>query len=195
MIRSRLPRSFAPIVAVAVTLSVGGLGIAQGSSQPSDHRGNAATGKKKVHTLDADWKTGPLDVIGEGERGSDVEGTDEAKLVGRPFAKKALLDEVFTFTYNQPGQLPRIDYSGTYHVTFDADVFSVGGRKFHGTFRGYYDYSVDSEGNPTAAPTGQITGGSREFQGATGSFTVLDFHNTSNDPVKRAGRWKGSIRY
>ena len=64
-----------------------------------------------------------------------------------------------------------------------------------GTFSGFYDYSVDSEGKPTAAPTGRIIGGSREFKGATGSFTVLDFHYTSNDPVKQAGRWKGSIRY
>lgn len=188
-----MPRSVAPIVAVVVTLSAGGIGIAQGSSHPSDFPANAAKSKKKSYTLDADWKTGPLDVIGEGERGADVEGTDEAKLRGLSFAKKALLDEVFTLKYNQPGQIPRTDYSGTYHVTFDADVFT--GLKFHGTFRGFYDYSVDSEGNVTAAPTGQITGGSREFKGATGSFTVLDFHNTSNDPVKRAGRWQGTIRY
>jgi hypothetical protein len=109
-----------------------------------------AKGEKKRHTLDADWKTGSQDVIGEGEFGVDVEGTDEAKLVGRPFAKKALLDERFLFTYNQPGQIPRMDYSGRYHVTFDADVFARG--KVQGTFRGFYDYSVDS-----------------------GSFTILDF--------------------
>ena len=192
MLRKRMPRSVAPIVALAVTLSVGGLGIAQGSSHPSDPA-NAAQSKKKRHVFDADWKTGPQDVIGEGERGADIEGTDEAKLRGLPFAKKALLDELFQFTYNQRGQIPRMDYSGTFHVTFDADVYDRG--KFLGTFSGFYDYSVDSEGNPRAAPTGQITGGSREFKGATGSFTVLDLHNTSNDPVKQAGRWKGSIRY
>lgn len=186
-------RSVAPIVAVAVTLSLGGLGIAQGSSHPSDHSANAARGKKKSHAFNADWQTGPQDVIGEGERGADVEGTDEAKLRGLPFAKKALLDELFRLTYNQPGQIPRMDYSGTYHVAFDADVYDRG--RFIGTFSGFYDYSVDSEGNPTAAPTGRIDGGSREFKGATGSFTVLDFHNTSNDPVKQAGRWKGSISY
>ena len=143
--------------------------------------------------FDADWKTGPQDVIGEGERGADIEGTDEAKLRGLPFAKKALLDELFQFMYNQRGEIPRMDYSGTYHVTFDADVYDRG--RFLGTFSGFDDYSVDSEGNPTAAPTGRITGGSRGFKGATGSLTVLDFHYTSNDPVTQAGRWRGSISY
>lgn len=185
-------RSVAPIVAVVAAFSVG-LGIAQGSSHPPDYPANAAKSKKKSHAFDADWKTGPQDVIGEGERGADIEGTDEAKLRGLPFAKKALLDELFQFTYNQPGQIPRMDYSGRYHVTFDADVYNRG--EFQGTFKGFYDYSVDSEGNPTAAPTGRIAGGSREFKDATGSFTVLDFHNTSNDPVTQAGRWKGSISY
>jgi hypothetical protein len=189
-----MPRSVAPIVAVVATLSVGGLGIAQGSSHPSDYPANAAKSKKKSHAFDADWKTGPQDVIGEGERGADIEGTDEAKLRGLPFAKKALLDELFQLTYNHSGQIPRMDYSGRYHVTFDADVFDRG--KFLGTFSGFYDYSVDSEGNPTAAaPAGRITGGSGEFKGATGSFTVLDLHYTSNDPAKQAGRWQGSISY
>ena len=192
MSRKRLPRSVAPIVAVVVSLSVGSLGIAQGSSGPSDPA-DAAKSKKKSHPLNADWKTGPQDVIGEGERGSDVEGTDEAKLRGLPFAKKALLDELSQFNYNRSGEIPRTDYSGTYHVTFDADVYNRG--RFIGTFSGFYDYSVDTEGNPTAPPTGRITGGTRAFKGATGSFTVLDFHYTSHDPVKTAGRWKGSITY
>ena len=195
MIRNRMHRSVAPIVAVVVTLSVGWgcMGIAQGSSHPSDVPANAAKSKKKSHAFNAEWKTGPQDVIGEGERGADVEGTDEAKLRGLPFAKKALLDELSQLTYDHPGQIPRRDYSGTFHVTFDADVYDRG--KFIGTFSGFYDYSVDSEGNPKAAPTGRITGGSREFKGATGSFTVLELHYTSNDPAKQAGRWKGSIRY
>ena len=193
MIRNQMNRSVAPIVAVLVTLPVAGMGIAQGKSSPPDFPATASRSKKKSHAFNAAWKTGPHDVIGEGERGSDVEGTDEAKLTGLPFAKKALLDELSKLTYNHPGQIPRTDYSGTYHITFDADVFNRG--KVIGTFSGFYDYSVDAEGNPTAAPTGRITGGSREFKGATGSFTVLDLHNTSNDPVKQAGRWKGSIRY
>ncbi len=191
MLRKRVPRRMAPIVVVAVTLSVAGIGIAQGSSHPS---ANAAKGKKRSHTLDADWKTGPQDVIGEGERGADLEGTDEAKLEGRPFGKgKALLDEEFRFTYNHPDEIPRMDYGGAYHVSFDADVMERG--KFQGTFSGFYDYSVDSEGNPSTIPAGQITGGNRKFKGATGSFTVQDFHSTSNDPVKYAGHWQGSIRY
>ena len=193
MIRNRMPRTVAPIVALVVALSVGGLGIAQGSSRPPDVPANAAKAKKKTYAFNADWKTGPQDVIGEGERGSDVEGTDEAKLRGLPFAKKALLDELSRFTYDHPDQIPRMDYSGTYHVTFDAGVYDRG--MFLGTFSGFYDYSVDSEGNPTAAPIGRITGGTREFKGAKGSFTVLDLHYTSNDPAKQAGRWKGSISY
>jgi hypothetical protein len=188
-------RIVAPIIAVVVALSVAGLGIAQGSSRPPDFSANAAKTKKKKksHAFNADWKTGPQDVIGEGERGVDVEGTDEAKLRGLPFAKKALLDELSRFTYNHSGEIPRMDYSGTYHVTFDAAAYNRG--RFIGTFSGFYDYSVDSDGNPTAPPTGRITGGSRKFKGAKGSFKILDLHNTSNDPVKQAGRWKGSIRY
>src|SRR6476469_5661052 len=126
MVRNRMPRSVAPIVAVmVVTLSVGGLGVAQGSSHGSDPA-NAAKSKKRSHPFNADWMTGPQDVIGEGERGSDVEGTDEAKLRGLPFAKKALLDELSKLTYDHPGQIPRRDYSGTFHVTFDADVYDRG---------------------------------------------------------------------
>jgi len=194
MNRNRVPRSTAPIVAfVVVALSAGGIGIAHGSFHSSDLAAKAAEGKKKPHTIDADWKTGPLDIISEGEFGADFEGTDEAKLRGRPFAKKALLDERFLFTFNHHGEMPRMDYSGTYHVTFDADVFLRA--RVIGSFKGFYDYSVDAEGNPVAAPSGEITGGNREFKGASGSFTVLDFHTTSHDPVKYAGRWKGSVRY
>jgi hypothetical protein len=190
MIRNRVLQRLTPIVAVVVISSVGGMGIAQGSSHPS---ANAAMGKKS-HTLDAAWKTGPGDITGEGERGADLEGGDEAKLVGRPFGKgKALLEEEFRFTYNHPDEIPRNDYGGEYHVSFDADVIEHA--EFQGTFSGFYDYSVDSEGNPSTVPTGQITGGSRRFKGATGNFTIQDFHSTSNDPVKYAGRWKGSIRY
>lgn len=188
-----MPASVVPILAVAVALFVGGVGIASGSSQTSGNAATAAQAKKKRHVLDAAWKTGPHDVIGEEERGVDVEGTDEAKLVGRPFAKKALLDELSLLTFNRHGEMPRRDYSGAYHVTFDADVY-VHARVI-GSFKGFYDYSVDAEGNPLAPPVGQITGGNRAFKGASGSFTVLDFHATSNDPVKYAGRWKGSIRY
>jgi hypothetical protein len=180
-------RSAATIIAVAVTLSVGGVGITQGSPRTPDFAATAAKSKKRSYSFNATWKTGPQDVIGEGERGSDIEGTDEAKLRGLPFAKKALLDEFSQLTYNHPNQIPREDFSGTYHVSFDASVYNRG--KFIGTFKGFYDYSVDSEGNPTAPPTGRITGGTRQFKGATGSFTVLDFHNTQSDPLKQAGRW------
>lgn len=171
-------------------LSVGGMGIAQGSS----HTSASASKAKKTRTLDAAWKTSPQDIFGEGERGADLEGSDEAKLEGRPFGKgNALLDETFRFTYDHPDEIPRNDYGGRYHVTFDADVIRRG--KFRGTFRGFYDYSVDSEGNPSTVPTGKIIDGGRELKGATGSFTIQDFHVTSNDPVKYAGHWKGSIRY
>jgi hypothetical protein len=193
VIRNRMPRGVAPIVAAVVALSVGAMGVAQGSSPPPGDSASASKGKKKRHVLDAAWKTGPQDVIGEEEFGADYEGTDEAKLVGRPFAKKALLDEEFSFNFNKREPPPRLDYSGTYHVTFDADVFARG--TVQGTFRGFYDYSVDSEGVPVADPIGRITGGTRALKGATGSFRVVDLHTTSTDPVKLAGRWKGSIRY
>jgi hypothetical protein len=184
----------APIVALVITLSVGGIGIAQGSSHLSTDRAKAAKGKKKRHKLDAEFKTGPLDVLSEGEFGADYEGSDEAKLLGRPFGtKKAHLDERLLFTYNQQGQIPQTDYSGTGHVTFDADV--IGGGKFHGTFRGFYDYSTDVNGQPSGPVNGRITGGSRMFKGAKGSFTVLDLRYISSDPAKLAGRWKGFIRY
>jgi hypothetical protein len=175
---------------MVVIASVGGIAIAQGDSRSSASAAKA----KKTRTLDANWKTGPQDILGEGERGADLEGSDEAKLEGRPFGKgKALLDEYLRVTYNHPNEIPRMDYGGTYHVSFDADVIRRG--KFRGTFRGFYDYSVDSEGNPSTVPTGKIIDGSRELKGATGSFTIQDFHSTSNDPVKYAGHWKGSIRY
>jgi hypothetical protein len=191
LIGKRVPRRVAAIVSAVVILSVSGVGIAQGNSHPS---ASAAKGKKQRHTLDADWKTGPQDIFGEGERGADLEGSDEAKLEGRPFGKgKARLDESFRFTYNHSAEIPRNDYGGVYHVTFDADVIRRG--KFRGTFRGFYDYAVDSEGNPSTVPAGQITGGSRELKGATGSFTIQNFHSAGNDPVKYAGRWKGSISY
>ena len=171
---------------MVVILSVGGIAIAQGSS----HSSASAAKAKKTRTLDAAWKTSPQDIFGEGERGVDLEGSDEAKLEGRPFGKgKALLDESFQFTYDHPNEIPRNDYGGKYHVTFEADVIRQA--KFRGTFRGYYDYSVDSEGVPSTIPTGKITGGTREVKGATGSFTIQDFHAISNDPVKYAGHWEG----
>src|SRR5689334_4831335 len=126
MTRHRMHRSVASTVAVVVILSVGGMGVAQGSSRPSDDPANAAKSKKKNHPFNAEWKTGPQDVIGEGERGSDVEGSDEAKLRGLPFAKKALLDELSQLNYDHPNQIPRMDYSGTFHITFDADVYNRG---------------------------------------------------------------------
>jgi hypothetical protein len=90
-------------------------------------------------------------------------------------------------TYNQSS--PRTDYSGSYHVTFKA-VFYSGG-----AFRGFYDYSVDSNGDPSSAITGVITGGGGTFRGAKGSFKVLDFVAFHPESVQYRAHWQGSIRY
>jgi hypothetical protein len=190
-----LPRDVAPIVAVVVTLTVGGIGIAQGSSHPSDYPAKAAKGKKKRHALDVDYKTNEITVISEGEGSSDVQLSDEAKLAGRPFGSfKAQLHENRFFTWNIPSQNPRTDYSASEQVSFKAGVFGSATSK-DSTFRGFWNYSRDSEGNFLNPITGVITGGSGKLKGAGGTFEVLDLHDTSTDPERQAGHWKGFIRY
>jgi len=187
-----------PIAAVVVALLAGSIGIAQGSSDPPTDRAKAAKGKKKRHTLDVAYKTSQIDVVGEGEGSSDVQSSDDAKLAGRPFGVyKAHLDEDRFFTYKVPGQIPRNDYSGTENVSFKAAVFA--NPKFRGratgTFRGFYNYSLDSDGNILSPITGVITSGTGTFKGAGGRFDVLGLVRTSNDPERQAGHWKGFIRY
>jgi hypothetical protein len=171
------PRRVVPIIVVVVGLLVCGTGVAQA--------------KKKNHKLSADYKTAPVSVIDE-PTPNTVEFSDDAKLVGRPFGNlKAHLDEDSILTYNQAGgNSPRIDYSGSFHVTFNA-VFYTGG----GKFRGFYDYSVDSNGDPSTPVIGKITGGSGPFRGAKGSFQILDFVAFHPESVQYKGHWQGSIRY
>jgi hypothetical protein len=179
-------RHVAPIVAVVVALSVGGIGIAHGSSHPSAHPAKKAKGKRKNHVLSVDYKTSPVSVIDETP--NTVELSDDAKLVGRPFGnRKAHLDEDSLVTYNQPNPGP--DFSGTQHTTFKAVIYGSGG------FSGFYDFSLDSNGNPSGAITGVITGGGGTFRGATGSFQVVDLVAFHPENVQYRAHWQGSIRY
>ena len=183
------------IVAVVVALSVGGVGIAQGSSHPSDYPAKSAKGKKKRHALDADYKTEQVDVISEGEGSSDVQLSDHAKLAGRPFGsiKADLLENRF-FTWNIPGQIPREDFSASEQVSFKA-VVGAPRQPPLGTFRGFWNYSQDSEGNILNPITGVITSGSGKFKGAVGTFEVLGLYAFHTDPAQYKGHWTGFIRY
>ena len=169
-----VPRRVAPIIVVVVASLVCGAGIAQA--------------KKKNHVLSADYKTAPVSVLDEPTPTTVLFG-DDAKLVGRPFGnQKAHLTENALQTFNQPR--PSSDYSGTYHVTFRADFFSDGS-----TFKGFYDYAVDANGEPSGAITGRITGGSRRFKGAKGSFQILNLTAFHPESVQYMGHWQGSMRY
>jgi hypothetical protein len=186
--RRATKRHVGPIVAVVVALCVGGIGIAHGSPHPLAH---PAKKGKKNHVLSADYKTSPVSVIDE-PGPNTVQFSDDAKLVGRPFGKlKAHLDEDSVLTYNQSSSgSPRTDYSGSYHVTFKAVFYGDGA-----SFRGFYDYSIDSNGDPSSAITGSITGGRGTFRGAKGSFQVLDFVAFHPEATQYKGHWQGSIRY
>lgn len=180
-------RHVAPIVSFVLALSVGGMGIAQATPHPTAHA--AKKGKRKNHVLSVDYKTSPVSVIDE-PGPNTVEFSDDAKLVGRPFGnRKAHLDEDSLVTYNQPR--PSSDFSGTEHTTFKAVFYSGPG----GAFRGFYDFSLDSNGNPTGPITGVITGGGGMFKGATGSFQVLDLVAFHPESVQYRAHWQGSIRY
>jgi hypothetical protein len=175
------PRRVAPIIAVIVALSVGGVGLAQADSHPSAH---AAKGKKKRHVLNADYKSGPLGI--DNETDNTLQSDDEARLVGRPFgAKKAHLEEISLITYSNPGN----DFSGTNQITFKALVYG------HGGFKGSYSYSQDANGNPSSAITGTITGGGGEYRGAKGSFTVTNLVPFHPEQVQYRAHWQGFIRY
>ncbi len=184
-------RHVAPIAAVVIALSVGGMGVAYASSHPSGHPAIKAKGKKKNHALSADYKTAPVSVIDE-PTDKTVEFSDDAKLVGRPFGNlKAHLDEDSLLTYNQPSTgSPRTDFSGSFHVTFKAVFYSDGA-----SFRGFYDYSIDSNGDPTGPITGSITGGKGTFRGAKGSFQIIGFEAFHPEATQYRGHWQGSIRY
>jgi hypothetical protein len=171
------PRRFAPIIVVLVALLVCGTGVAQG--------------KKKNHKLSADYKTAPVSVIDE-PTDRTVEFSDDAKLVGRPFGNlKAHLDEDSLLTYTVPSTgSPRTDYSGSYHVTFKAVFYSD-----NASFRGFYDYSIDSNGDPSSPITGSITGGKGTYRGAKGSFQIVNFEAFHPESTQYRGHWQGSMRY
>src|SRR3954471_12890416 len=171
------PMRFAPAVAVLVALLVCGTGVAQA--------------KKKNHKLSADYKTAPVSVIDE-PSANTVEFSHEPTLVGRPFGNlKAHLDEDSLLTYNQAdGGSSRTDYSGSYHVTFKAVFYSD-----NASFRGFYDYSIDSNGDPSGPIIGSITGGRGTFRGAKGSFQIVNFVAFHPESVQYMGHWQGSIRY
>ena len=157
-------RRLAPTVAVLVALTVSGIGIAYGSSHPSAHPARAAKGKGRSHALSADYKSGRIGL--DNTTDTTWQFDDQATLVGRPFGgKQAKVDELPVLTFSNPGTN---DSSGSYHTTFKADVFPLG------RFRGFYDFSVASDGNRSSA-TGVITGGSGIFRRARGSFQVLDW--------------------
>jgi hypothetical protein len=167
---------FAPAVAVLVALLICGTGVAQA--------------KKKNHKLSADFKTAPVSVIDEPSANS-VEFSDDAKLVGRPFGnRKAHLTEDSLLTYNSSA-IPRSDYSGTQHTTFKAEYFNGAA----GSFRGFYDYSLDANGDVTGPITGSITGGSGSFRGAKGSFQIVDWVAFHPEATQYKGHWQGSMRY
>ena len=172
------PRRFAPILAVVVALAIAGTGSAQAKG-------------KKSHKLSADYKTAPVSVIDEPSENT-VEFSDDAKLVGRPFGNlKAHLDENSLLTYSQPiTGSSRTDYSGSFHITFKAVFFGDGA-----SFRGFYDYSINSNGDPSGPITGAITSGSGKFRGAKGSFQIVDFVAFNPESVQYRGHWQGSIRY
>jgi hypothetical protein len=184
-------RHAASIAAVVVALSIGIVGVAYGSSHPPTHAAKEAKGKKN-HKLSVDYKTAPVSVIDE-PTANTVEFSDDAKLVGRPFGNlKAHLDEDSLLTYNQAGgDSARTDYSGSYHVTFTAVFYSGAG----GKFRGFYDYAVDANGDPSGPITGSITGGAGPYKGAKGRFQVVDFQVFHPESVQYKGHWQGSIRY
>jgi hypothetical protein len=182
-------RHAALTVAAALALCVSGLGLAQASSYPSAHLAKKAKGKRKNHVLSVDYKTSPVSVIDE-PTSNTVEFSDDAKLVGRPFGnRKAHLDEDSLVTYNQAQ--PSSDFSGTEHTTFRAVFFSGPG----GAFRGSYDFSLDSNGNPTGPINGVITSGGGMFKGATGSFQVQNLVAFHPESVQYRAHWQGSIRY
>jgi hypothetical protein len=172
------PRRLAPMIAVLIAVLMCGTGVAQA--------------KKKNHKLSVDYKTAPVSVIDE-PTANTVEFSDDAKLVGRPFGNlKAHLDEDSLLTYNQAGgDSARTDYSGSYHVTFTAAFYSGAG----GKFRGFYDYAVDVNGDPSGPITGSITGGAGPYKGAKGRFQVVDFQVFHPESVQYKGHWQGSIRY
>jgi hypothetical protein len=160
-------------VTLAIAVLVIGVGIAQA--------------KKKNHVLSADYKTSPIEVLDETP--TTLQLGDDAKLVGRPFGNlKAHLTENSLITYNQPR--PSDDYSGTEHTTFRADFYASGA-----TFRGYYDQTLDSNGSATGPINGVITGGSRLYRGAKGSFQVQNLTAFHLENVQYMGHWQGSIRY
>jgi hypothetical protein len=161
------------VVALAVALLVGGTA-------------QQALAKKRSHTLSADYKSGRIGV--DDTTPTTMQTDDQGSLAGRPFGSTEELNELTLVTYNAPNCLPFC--TGTEHTTFKADF---PGR---GIFRGFYDFSFGSEGNPSSPITGTITGGSGAFRGAKGRFQVVNRVAVPvGDTTGYTAHWQGSIRY
>ena len=191
--RGNLVGCLALFVALTGAAVAGGVGTAYGSSHPSAHAAKSSKGGKTNHALNATFRTPAQNVglpLGVGP--NTIEVFDDGALAGRPFgSRKPQVHEDGFLTYNQSDPIGTGDFSGTYHINFLASMF--GGPR--GEFRGFYDYTVDANGNPSSAITGVITRGSGRFRGASGSFTVLDRVITNNSNSAYTARWKGTIRY
>lgn len=170
------------ILALAVALSASG--IAYGSSHPSAPPARAAKRNGRNHALSAQYKSGRIGL--DNTTDTTWQFDDSATLVGRPFGgKKASVDELPQLTFDNPPA----NYPGSFHTTFKADVFPLG------RFRGFYDFTVDANGNRSNG-IGVITGGSGPFRRATGSFRVLDWvPYPVGDTTGYMAHWQGTIRY
>jgi hypothetical protein len=184
-------------LAAVVALSVGAIGIAQGSTHPSDSAATAAKkkGKKpKRRGLDVEYKTEQIENTNEGGS-SDVEFSTYSKLIGKPFgAFKPHMIEWRDLFWKIPGQVPRIDASATVQVNFTASIRGKV-KSQDGTFKGFWSYSQDSGGNILSPIAGVITSGTGKFKGAGGRFDVVGLHRTGTELERQAGRWTGFIRY
>ena len=176
----------------ASSAMAGGTGLVSGSSHLSAPLARAA-GKKKNHPLSADFKT-PLQNVALpfGLPPNTIEIVDDGTLTGRPFGRrKPSVSEDGFLTYNQSDPIGTGDFSGRYHINFTALILT----RPVSQFRGFYDYSVDANGNPSTAITGVITGGRGMFKGAKGTFQVLDRVVTNPENSAYRSHWQGSIRY
>jgi len=181
-----LGRASTLILLVALFLSMGiGIGSAHGSSNQPTPPAKEAKGKRN-HVLSADYRSGRIGV--DNTTATTTQFDDQGSLAGRPLGKNADLNELTLQTYNSPNCLPRC--SGMEHTAFKA---VVSGR---GTFRGVYDFSFGTDGNPSGPIIGSITGGSGAFRGAKGSFQVLNRVAVPiGDTTGYTAHWQGSIRY
>jgi hypothetical protein len=152
----------------------------------------ASSAKKTSHRLSVAFFYRVLDSCGATDNVLCGEGT----IRGRPFGKRtAELEVVSTETLvPNPNGGVREDWSGTGHATFT--VTFTRHRHVKGRIRGHYDYTLDTEANPSSNEPGVITGGSGVFKGAKGKFVIPNrpLLPGSERPTYQ-GHWEGSIRY